>query len=54
MNTRTYSRNSMLAFPKTCEYACAVQRPYDREDRVVMWACLAAVAAIVLVMVFTG
>lgn len=27
MNTRTYHRNSTLAFPKTADYGCAIERP---------------------------
>lgn len=27
MNTRTYHRNSVLAFPKTAEYGAAIERP---------------------------
>ena len=31
MNTRQYHRNSMLAFPRTAEYGCAIERPHRRE-----------------------
>lgn len=27
MNTRTYHRNSVMAFPKTVEYGAAIERP---------------------------
>lgn len=27
MNTSTYHRNSVLAFPKTAEYGAAIERP---------------------------
>lgn len=27
MNTRTYHRNSVMAFPRTVEYGAAVERP---------------------------
>ena len=27
MTTRRYHRNSMLAFPRTAEYGCAITRP---------------------------
>jgi hypothetical protein len=54
MNTRTYSRNSTLAFPKTTDYACAVERPYstrmDWQDRLVVAACLVALIVAVVVM----
>ena len=42
MNTRRYHRNSMLAFPRTAEYGCAVERPMDSGDKLVMWACILA------------
>jgi hypothetical protein len=31
MTTRQYDRNSMLAFPKTAEYADPIERPEARE-----------------------
>lgn len=31
MNTRQYPRNSMLAFPRTAEYADPIERPEPRE-----------------------
>jgi hypothetical protein len=43
MNTRTYSRDSRLAFPNHCDYACAVERP-ARKGRWVKWAALLALA----------
>jgi hypothetical protein len=27
MNTRAYPRSMAEAFPRTCQYACAVERP---------------------------
>ena len=27
MNTRTYHRNSVMAFPRTVEYGAAIERP---------------------------
>ena len=42
MNTRKYHRNSMLAFPRTAEYGCAIERPMDKGDKLVMVACIAA------------
>jgi hypothetical protein len=32
MQTRQYPRTSVQAFPKTTEYACAVERPGRRID----------------------
>lgn len=45
MNTRSYNRNSVLAFPKTTDYACSVERPrrMDWQDRLVMWASIVAI-----------
>ena len=41
MNTRCHYRNSMLAFPRTAEYACAIDRP--RESR---WSVILGCVAI--------
>lgn len=49
MNTRTYPRTMNEAFQRTTEYACAVERPVDKEDRAVLWGC--AVAAVVVILV---
>jgi hypothetical protein len=55
MNTRTYNRNSVLAFPKTCDYACAVERPreFDWQDRLVMWACAVCFVLVAVIVVLT-
>lgn len=47
MNTRTYHRNSVLAFPKTAEYGAAIERPaplFARDK--------SASAAIAIVLIF--
>jgi hypothetical protein len=53
MNTRTYNRNSTLAFPKTTDYACALERPYkvrmDWQDRLVVAACIVALVITIAV-----
>ncbi|MFD0669690.1 hypothetical protein ACT80S_18375 [Ramlibacter sp. MAHUQ-53] len=54
MQTRTYPRNSVLAFPRTVEYAAAVERPYDPEDRLVMVACLVAAVFLIGVLAIWG
>lgn len=33
MNTRSYPRSSVQAFPKHTDYACAVERAGKRKDR---------------------
>ena len=40
--TRTFCRNSALAWPRTADYACALERPADNSDLIVMAACAAA------------
>ncbi len=54
MQTRTYPRNSVLAFPKTCEYACAVERPYDPADRIVLIGCAVAAVALAVILALWG
>ena len=44
MNTRKYPRSTMEAFPNTAEYGCAIERPMDRGDKLVMWSCICAAA----------
>lgn len=38
------------AFPRTADYACAVERPADKEDRIVLWGCAFAAVALILVL----
>lgn len=47
MNTRTYHRNSVLAFPKTAEYGAAIERPAPMFAR-----SSSASAAIAIVLIF--
>jgi hypothetical protein len=51
---RRHPRTIVEAFPRTCEYACAVERPYstrmDWQDRLVVAACLVALIVAVVVM----
>ena len=42
MNTRKYSRTLDEAFPFGPEYGCAIERPIDAGDKLVLSACLAA------------
>ena len=53
MNTRTYYRNSVLAFPKTAEYANPITRhkPRLNADSVVMYVCAFAVVFVALLLV---
>lgn len=49
MNTRRYPRTLNEAFPQTPEYASSVERPFDREDRIVMWGCVLTAVACLLI-----
>lgn len=41
-NTRKFFRNSSLAFPKTCEYACSLIRPdAEKYSKFTIYACVA-------------
>lgn len=51
-STRRYPRSLAEAF-KGPGYACAVERPMDKPDRIVFKASL-AIAAVLLVLVATG
>lgn len=49
MNTRSYPRTLNEAFPKTADYACAVER--TRGESPAWWAaviCIAAVGAVLV------
>lgn len=52
MNTRTYYRNSVLAFPKSAEYGCAIERPYKTHlaDRAVIWALAVAFVTVMTIL----
>ena len=55
MNTRTHYRNSMLAFPKTADYGCAIERPPKRTaDRAIAICLWLGAIAIVLSLLFQG
>ena len=53
MTTRTHYRNSVLAFPKTVEYGCAIQRfaTPARADSCVMYTCAFAAFFVVVMLV---
>ena len=48
MNSRTYYRNSTLAFPRTAEYGAAVERPAKRPS-FKTWTFVYVLAIIVVV-----
>lgn len=50
--TRRYPRTALDAF-RGPDYACAVERPLDKPDRIVAWGC-AAVALVLVVFVAVG
>lgn len=56
MNTvRTHYRNSVLAFPKTADYGCAIERPPTRiADRAVTITLVIAVVVVILSICFQG
>lgn len=51
MNTRKYPRTLDEAFGSK-EYCEPVERPIDAPDRIVLWACAAAVVAVVVMAVW--
>jgi len=51
MNSRSYYRNSILAFPKTSEYGCAVEFFKRRPSQRLMVRVYAAALAVVLMSV---
>ena len=49
MNARSHYRNSTLAFPKTAEYGCAIERPVKHyADRCVAIALAGAVIFLIV------
>lgn len=49
MNTRKFPRTMNEAFPHTADYACSVEAPYHRSDKIVIVAsvvCLFCFVAI--------
>ena len=52
MNSRSYHRNSVMAFPKTAAYGCAIERPAKRiADKVVGWTLALGVLWVVVILV---
>lgn len=51
MNTRKYHRNSMLAFPRTAEYGCAIEKPRTGH-RVANWTMVAAVVYLAILLIW--
>ena len=56
MNTvRSYYRNSVLAFPKTVEYSCAIELPPQHiADRAVTITLIIAAVVVLLSICFQG
>lgn len=56
MNTvRTYYRNAVMAFPHTCDYACALTQPAsNRADKCVAWVLGVAAIVVMLSVMFVG
>jgi len=54
MTTRTYYRNSVLAFPRTAEYASAVERPNRPSLKVWVFVYVAAIIAVVYSVAFVS
>jgi len=48
MQTRCYNRSSVLAFPKHCDYACALERPARPYPASFWWGCAAGFIAAVV------
>ncbi len=42
MNARMYPRATRFAFPKSCEYACALERPAPNKAGKIVWLVFAA------------
>lgn len=49
--TRTYHRNSDLAFPRTARYGCAIEKPADHSDAIVLIGCVGAVLICLMLIV---
>ena len=51
MNARSYHRNSVMAFPKTADYGCAIERPArSTVKRCEIYALVASVVLVVLLL----
>lgn len=53
MNTRRYPRTIREAF-RDADYACAIERPIDPEDRIVLKACAVLAVAFVAIVAIWG
>lgn len=51
MITRRYPRTINEAFPSSAEYSCAIERPMDKPDRIVVNAALAAAFALAVLVI---
>lgn len=56
MNSRRYPRSSTEAFPRTTDYACAVERPapVHPHDKLIGWSSFAAAVACAVILVVWG
>jgi len=50
--SRKYPRSTQEAFPQ--DYCDPIERPMDHQDAIVIWACAAAVIAMVLIAFTVG
>jgi hypothetical protein len=48
MNTRQYPRTMNEAFPRTADYACALER--SRSYPTSWWACMAVIAVVTFIL----
>lgn len=46
MTTRQYHRSSHLAFPKTAEYASAIERFESRAYSPAWWVCMVVISVV--------
>lgn len=53
-NTRKYHRSSVLAFPKTCSYACAVERVAPTTEGISKVILYSAIALFVVLCLNAG
>jgi hypothetical protein len=54
LNTRRFPRTLNEAFPGSPEYAASVERPIDKEDRLVLRASVVVACVLALVLTFGG
>lgn len=53
-NTRKYHRSSVLAFPKTCDYACAIERVAPSTEGISKVVLYSAIALFVVLCLNAG